>query len=240
MSVIATAVRHLMAAGVTGDALLVAIEELEADVRAEPKPKSPGAIRTERWRQRHKASHVTKGDVGDESDADPALSPAPNENNSNPHPHTHPDITTPREAHVLAWLAWRETHPFPRPWWADKRVWADWLEVRKAKKARNTITAHNGFLRDIDKHADAEWPPGRLLEHAVARSWLSINRPEERPHYDRLPTRQPNLRRAASTRGDRPNPCLDMLYAAEAEIRAGENPQPDFIARPPLRAISSG
>ena len=38
MSVIATAVKHLMAAGVTGEALLAAIEEMEAQVRAEPKP----------------------------------------------------------------------------------------------------------------------------------------------------------------------------------------------------------
>jgi hypothetical protein len=76
VSVIATAVRHLMAAGVTGDALLSAIEELEADVRAEPKPRTPGAIRTERWR-RNKASQSVTCDVGDESDAPPALYPAP-------------------------------------------------------------------------------------------------------------------------------------------------------------------
>ncbi len=54
MSVIATAVKHLMAAGVTGDALLAAIEEMEAQVRAEltPTATSTGAARTRRWRER--------------------------------------------------------------------------------------------------------------------------------------------------------------------------------------------
>ena len=64
MSIIATAVRHLMAAGVTGEALLAAIAELEEQVRAEPKPRSAGAIRQERYR-RNKASQVTECDAGD-------------------------------------------------------------------------------------------------------------------------------------------------------------------------------
>ncbi len=62
MSVIATAVRHLMAAGVTGEALFAAIAELEADIRAEPKPRSAGAIRQERYR-RNKASLVALGTI---------------------------------------------------------------------------------------------------------------------------------------------------------------------------------
>ena len=61
MSVIATAVRHLMAAGVTGEALLTAIAEMEAELTPPAKVRTPGAIRQERYRERHKASQsVTK------------------------------------------------------------------------------------------------------------------------------------------------------------------------------------
>lgn len=56
MSVIATAVKHLMAAGVTGETLLAAIEEMEAQVRAEPKPRSSAAIRQERYRAKREIS----------------------------------------------------------------------------------------------------------------------------------------------------------------------------------------
>lgn len=80
MSVIAAAVKHLMAAGITGDALLVAIAELEAEIRCEPKPRSSGAIRQERYR-RNKASQVTESyacDGDGEEDKNPPQTPHKN------------------------------------------------------------------------------------------------------------------------------------------------------------------
>lgn len=51
MSVIATALKHLMAAGVTGDDLLVAVAEIESALTVK---RSAGAERTARWRaKRH-------------------------------------------------------------------------------------------------------------------------------------------------------------------------------------------
>lgn len=127
-------------------------------------------------------------------------------------------------------------NPFPKPEWADSQVWADWLEVRKAKRAKNTATAHAGFLRDIAKATDDDWPPGRLLEHAVARSWLSINRPEGFSNG-----RLPYQNGSGSLRGSRPDPALDMLYQAQRELQAEaeaerENPRFD---RPLRLAVSS-
>ena len=49
MSVIAQAVKHLLAAGVTGDALVAAIEDMEAADANEP---SNGAVRQGRYRRR--------------------------------------------------------------------------------------------------------------------------------------------------------------------------------------------
>ena len=67
MSVIATAVKHLIAAGVTGDALVTAIADMES--AANP-ARSKGAERTARWRERTKQASqsvtVTECD-GDEA-----------------------------------------------------------------------------------------------------------------------------------------------------------------------------
>lgn len=99
MSLIATAVKHLIAAGVTGDALLTAIAEMEAQVRAEPKQRSAGAERQARYaaRKRQEASEMTLSDDNDGSDAlasVPSLPRLPNENNSNPSTPTHPEEKT--------------------------------------------------------------------------------------------------------------------------------------------------
>lgn len=188
MSVIAVATRHLLAAGVTGEALVEAIAEMELALRAEPKQRSAGAIRQERYR-RNKASQVTESDA---CDAAPALSPSPNENNSNPHPHTHPDINTAREA-------------FPKPDWCDPQVWRDLKANRKAKRLPCTATAHAKLLRDLDKLTDDDWPPGRLLAEIVARGWAAAYDPREAksPHVrsqqpSRPTTRQIGERVAAS------------------------------------------
>jgi hypothetical protein len=105
----------------------------------------------------------------------------------------------------------------------------------------------------------ADWPPGRHESEAAATRDYWLGQRTRRPGWDLtfhnrirdihdrvlrdnrdgLPARTASIRPAASPRGDRPNPCLDMLIAAEAEIRAGENPEPDFSTRPALRAIGS-
>lgn len=72
MSRIAAALRELIAAGVTGDSLVAAIERIEA---AEKPTRTRGAIRTERWRERLKASQsvtVTECDASVSSPAPPS------------------------------------------------------------------------------------------------------------------------------------------------------------------------
>lgn len=129
--------------------------------------------------------------------------------------------------------------PFPKPDWAEDQVWADWLEIRKSKKCRNTATAHAGFLADIAKHSDDDWPPGRLLEYAVARSWASIHPPDEgRPNGQ--PARISRLPQPADNRGARPDPCLDMLRAARAAQHSPGDPGTDFPAWPALPALGTG
>lgn len=69
---------------------------------------------------------------------------------------------------------------FPKPVWCDdNQVWADFLKNRKRKRLPNTPTAYKGFLDDIARISDDEWPPGRLLKHATAKGWGGIYDPRE-------------------------------------------------------------
>ncbi len=117
------------------------------------------------------------------------------------------------------------THPspragnqFPRPEWADKQVWADFMANRKAKRFPSSATAYAKFLSDLARWQDSEWPPPRLLEHAAGKGWGGIYNPREedlRGH-----PRQPTTQQSNGLRGTRPDPSLDLLRAAEAEERA--------------------
>lgn len=78
MSIIGAALRELMTAGVTGDALVAAIERIEAEI---PAPVSAGAMRQRRHIAKKnaalQASLVTDNDVGDANDAvSPPSSPS--------------------------------------------------------------------------------------------------------------------------------------------------------------------
>lgn len=75
MSMIATAVKHMMAAGMAADAIVAAIEEMEENITP---ARSKGAERQARYRKRHEASHLTVSDASDASDAlKESVSPEP-------------------------------------------------------------------------------------------------------------------------------------------------------------------
>lgn len=158
MSVIATAVRHLMAAGVTGDALLSAIAEMEAQIRSEPKARSSGAVRQERYR-RNKASQPSQSVTSDVCDA--PLSLPPNENISNPPTHT-PGNNTP---------ARKGTGTIAKPDGVTDQVWRDFLAHRKAKRATVTPTVIAGIGREAAK---AGWSMDAALAECVTRGWQTF------------------------------------------------------------------
>lgn len=96
------------------------------------------------------------------------------------------------------------------------------------------------------------WPPGRFEQvlaafrdhaadkgrtskdwQAAFRTWLTNDNKWNPPNGQ---SSRQSLRSDAG-RGERRNRCLDMLYAAEEEIGAAENPEPDFPPRLALRAV---
>lgn len=170
MAIDATILRAMQDAGASIDVIIAAIE---ADAAIdELKLAEKRAKDAERQRQ-HRANKsatsqdvtVTERDNADVTESCP-LSLPPKELISNPPTHTPVYKPHGREA-------------FPKPDWAESGIWRDFLKNRKAKKLTNTETAYRRFLGDIEKHSTADWPPGRLLEHAVGKGWGAIYKPEE-------------------------------------------------------------
>ena len=91
--------------------------------------------------------------------------------------------------------------------------------VRKGK-GKNTATAYTGFLADIAKLANDEWPPGRLLAYAVKKSWLGIYEPKEGYPSERRP--QPQQRNGFSGQGRTRDIGLEV--AAELAARRERSP----------------
>lgn len=107
----------------------------------------------------------------------------------------------------------RARDQFPKPDWADAQVWADFMFNRK--KAKNTATAFKGFLTDIAKLANDEWPPGRLLEYAVAKGWMGIYQPKEGYPSNAQRNGEQNIR---SGRSDGPDKRTGLERAIDREI----------------------
>jgi hypothetical protein len=81
MSVIAIAVKHMMAAGLSGEVIIAAIAEMEESITPQ---KSKAALRQERYRERNKTSQSVTSDAKEKSPLIPPSDGFPN-----------PSLTTP-------------------------------------------------------------------------------------------------------------------------------------------------
>lgn len=115
---------------------------------------------------------------------------------------------------------------FPKPDWADVSVWYDFLANRKRKRLPNTATAHKAFLADIARQADAEWPPGRLLEHATAKGWGAIYDPRQQAKLNGTQDGKPTPSNDQTPR----NAYVRAVIAKQAARSADERRQPDSWA----------
>jgi ribosomal protein L19 len=50
----------------------------------------------------------------------------------------------------------------------EEQLVKDWIQVRKVKKATNTETAFNGFIREVNKNENT---PNFILKNCVERNW---------------------------------------------------------------------
>ena len=54
----------------------------------------------------------------------------------------------------------------------EEKLVDEWLSVRKSKKAKNTETAFNGFIREVEKSSK---PINEVLRTCVEKSWQGFN-----------------------------------------------------------------
>lgn len=158
----ADAIEILLAKGLSGSDILEVARALESAA----KPKSKAAIRQARYRERKEVESAT-------SDVTSDVTNPPNDIYSNP-----PPSVTKVTSGVGVKRASRDE--YPKPEWADEKVWDDFKTNRKRKGKPNTASAYKRFCNDIARLSDDEWPPGRLLEHAAAEGWAGIYDPREK------------------------------------------------------------
>ena len=174
VSIIATALKHMIAAGMSGNDLVRAVAEMEAALPAPVDQVAEKRRAYDRQRKREKKRSggipvvpVETAEFEEFEELPPQVSP--NDINSNPHPNTtspvalQPSRSRPPKA-----------GPFPKPDWADEQVWEDFLSNRKRKRLPNTATAYGKFLAGIERFTDAVWPPGRLLTVATGKGWGAL------------------------------------------------------------------
>lgn len=162
---LAALARQMHEAGTPIEGILLALEAVEErDAEAAAK-RAKAAARKQAQRDRERDCRVTV--TGQSRDRLPSLDKSPQTPKINPTPLVHTHETRTRSA---AWSC---------PEGVNSDHWRDFLGNRRRKKLANSETAHAAVLRDLETLTDADWPPGRLVEHAAAKGWGSINKPED-------------------------------------------------------------
>ncbi|MDH7638942.1 hypothetical protein QGN17_09390 [Sphingomonas sp. MAHUQ-71] len=152
--------KHLVALGMSGEALTAAIAEMQAaeDTR------SVGAKRQQRYRDRlnAKRNEVSQNVTRDDSVTAPAPSPSPNEIlNPNPTP-TRESITPAREG------------PPNLPVGASAEQWAGFVEMRRRIRKPLTARAQQLALRKLSMLAENGQPPGAVLDQSTLNGWQDL------------------------------------------------------------------
>jgi len=75
--------------------------------------------------------------------------------------------------------------PLILPAWLDLETWADYLEVRKRKRAPSTDRALKLTLRKLDEFMVEGYSPTEILEQSIQRGWVGVF-----PVYGQEPKRE--------------------------------------------------
>ena len=154
--------RAMSEAGAPFEAILIAVQALEAkeaEIAARDQERSARRAKDAERKRRARASADGPATVhgrGADSPARPSLSLLPNEKISNPSTHTHPDKTPVRGKGPV------------RPDGVSAQIWADFVTLRKAKRAPVSATVIAGIAREAGK---AGWSLEAALAECTARGW---------------------------------------------------------------------
>lgn len=124
----------------------------------------------DRDRQNARRGHVTSRDTADVTDEIPSLDKSPQTPKINPTPHVHGEGAPTREAAPKLWAC---------PEGVDTAHWRDFRRNRRRKNLTDSETAYLGQLRLLERFANEEWPPGKLVQHSAEKGWGTIVDPSE-------------------------------------------------------------
>lgn len=175
MSVIASALKHMLAAGMPADAIVAAVAEMEASLAHDPVAEKRRAY--DRERKRVSRSNVSTGhppdstDIADKADT-PLSSPSPS---FPPDPQTNPTPAYPRDNTPRA----RKADQFVCPNGVDPVDWEALIANRKSKRAALSDGAHRQILKKLEGWERDGWPPGPIVACAAERGWTTVFETDE-------------------------------------------------------------
>lgn len=162
MSINAAAMRMLVDKGFTGEDLVALALCLEKAFPLDATHEKRKAY--DRQRKRDGRANSTGHSTGNPPD------PAPNDHNT----------LTPTQ---LIPIEPSGSKPFAPPSGVSPAQWADFLTVRRTKRAgKMTPTGYNRLCAKLGKLAEDGWPPGEMIGLAVERGWTSVFAPKDFGH----------------------------------------------------------
>ena len=65
-------------------------------------------------------------------------------------------------------------YTFVLPEWIPEDLWKEWMDIRKRKKAINSVRAKEALVKNLKKIVDAGIPAEQAITTAIEKSWKSI------------------------------------------------------------------
>lgn len=243
VSVIASALKHMLAAGMPHDAIVSAIAEMEANIARDPvaeKRRAYDRIRRREERAAAKADMSTghrrtsseSADTADNADIAPSPAPSPllPPDPQQPPAPTHTpegDAGTHEGLPVSVRIAWaiatcqairRIKPPFALPAHIPAQPWADFVAMRQRIRKPMTDRAKELAVLELDKLAAAGWPPGDVLNNSTMNSYQGLVPPKGRNNGQHHQNRTPEH--------DIRDPLARAVVARQAERARRTGPEP--------------
>lgn len=192
MSVIAMAVKHLIAAGVSGDDLVSAIADMEAEMQESEPARSSAAERQARYRARKKEEETVTRDVTLRNSVTNVTQKEEKEKRIKKEKEEPP---SPKENPPKGG---QKKGGFPLPEGLDPEIWEEFRKHRREKRAVLTPTAEKRALAKLERMRASGTDPTEAVRQSLENGWTGIFEPKEKANGTNRPTRTQDLARQAS------------------------------------------